>query len=103
MRENAEARLSGQILSTSATMLGACITVISVVRLLQVNTSTITVIDDIVAVGGGLFLMAALLSYLSIRSSQQRARRLEAAADVCFLVALTIVAAAGLMLAWELG
>ena len=100
MSETGEVRLSGQILSTSATMLGACITVISVVRLIEIHSSVMTVIDDIVAAGSGLFLVAALLSYLSMRS--QRAR-LEGVADVIFMIALTIVVVAGLMLAWELG
>jgi len=82
-------------------MLGVCITVVSVVRLLEVNASIGTVIDNIIAIDSILFLLAAMLSYLSIRSV--RRWRMETYADITFMLALVIMTIASVLLAWELG
>lgn len=94
-------RISGHILPASATMLGVCITVISLVRLLEENANTWTTIDEILAANSALFLCAAFFSYLSIRSPRAR-EQLEALADLTFVIALVVIAAASVMLAWEI-
>lgn len=83
-------------------MLGVCITVVGVVRLIETSHTVTTIIDNIVAIDSMLFLAAALMSYLAVRNGARR-WRLERYADIAFLVALSVLAIAGLMLAFEIG
>ena len=94
--------VSTHILPTSATMVGVCVTVVTIVRLIQANRAVTTIMDDIVAVDSAFFLVAALLSYLSVRSGQQ-SQRLERWADLVFMLGLTLMVAVSFLLAWELG
>jgi hypothetical protein len=103
MNGNASSRdVSTHILPTSATMVGVCITVVTLVRLLQINRAVTTILDDIVAVDSTFFLVAAILSYLSVRSHEHSAR-LERWADFVFMFGLTMMVVISFMLAWELG
>ena len=103
MNGNSTSRdVSTHILPTSATMVGVCITVVTIVRLIEANKAFTTIMDDIVAVDSAFFLVAAILSYLSVRSGQQ-SQRLERLADLVFMLGLTIMVGVSFLLAWELG
>ncbi len=91
--------LSGHILPTSATMLGVCMTVVSIIRLLRLGHFA-TLVDRFLALDGLIFLGSAALSYLSLRDRQLRG--LEEYADTAFMVALTIMAVCGVLLAFAL-
>src|SRR5687767_2681108 len=84
---NSQSPLSAHILPTSATMIGVCITVIGLVRLFEAAGDASTIIDKIVAGDSLMFLAAAFMSYLSMRSGRRR-RHLESYADVVFMIAL---------------
>ena len=94
--------ISRHILPTSATMVGVCITVISIVRVMEVHGAISTVIDDIVAVDSAMFLIATILSYVSIRSPRL-GRRVERCADLVFIAGLAVMVVASFLLAWQLG
>lgn len=94
--------ISQHILPTSATMVGVCITVIGIVRLLEAHEAIATVIDDIAAVTAIMFLMSTLLSYVSLRTLRDTIK-LERLADLVFLAGLILLVVCGIMLAWELG
>ena len=94
--------ISQHILPTSATMVGVCVTVIGIVRLIEVNLAIATVIDDVAAVAAVLFLLSTMLSYAGLRTPHDTPR-LERCADLVFLGALSLLAMCGVMLAWELG
>jgi hypothetical protein len=96
------ADISQHILPTSATMVGVCITVISIVRVIEVHGAFSTIIDDLVAVDGAMFLIATILSYTAIRSPNME-RRIERFADLVFLAALAFMVAASFLLAWQIG
>ena len=100
MRENRD--VSRHILPTAATMVGVCVTVISIVRVIEVHAAVSTMIDDLMAVDGLFFLGSALLSYASLRTSRDTTT-LERIADGLFLLGLTITVVASFMLAWEMG
>jgi hypothetical protein len=103
MNGNSNTRdVSAHILPTSATMIGVCITVITIVRLLQADKAATTAMDDVVAIDGTFFLVAAICSYLSVRS-QQHSQRLERWADIVFMLGLMLMVIVSFMLAWELG
>lgn len=78
--------LSHHILPNSATMVGACITVISIVKSLHPNLANY-VIDKALAIDSVLFMSSALLSFSSIRSARYSAS-LERWAEIVFLLGL---------------
>lgn len=92
--------LSSHILPTSATMVGVCMTVISIVKLSHAGAAGV-LIDKILAFNSVLFLLSAVFSYLSLRTRNDP-RRLENLADNTFMIGLTFMAAASFVLAFEL-
>jgi len=94
--------VSRHILPTSATMVGVCVTVVSLVRLMEVTGHISTVIDNVMAFDSILFLGSSVLSYLSLRTAHDT-RVLERYADILFLAGLVLVVVASFMLAWEFG
>jgi hypothetical protein len=93
-------RLSNHILPTSATMVGVCMTVISIVTLSK-RAGLGQYVDEILAVDSALFLLSALFSYLSIRSPR-RAQQLESFADALFLIGLGFMVIAAFLLSFDL-
>lgn len=100
MRRDEVPSLSGHILPASATMVGVCMTVISIVKITpQLDAS---LIDEALALDSVLFLASAILSFVSMRSAE-RGTRLERWAETMFLVALGFVAIVAVILAFEFG
>ncbi len=80
------------ILSVSAAMVGVCLTVIGVIRVVITLRKADTFADDLLALDASLFLVAALSAYWALRTrSAQRMYRLERFADVVFLAALVLM------------
>lgn len=96
--------LSHHIMPTSATMVGVCMTVIGIVRLLE-RGATATYTSEILAVDAVFFLASTLLSFMSLRMEtvQGQGRQSEKLADWLFLLGLLIMVAAAIMLAWKIG
>lgn len=70
-------------------MVGVCLTVIGIIRLVITIQQIDTFADDLVAVDGILFLIASILSYWALRTrSKQRIYSLERIADFLFISAL---------------
>ena len=91
MRRN-DNNLSHHILPNSATMVGVCIMVISIVKSLPAD-SVNYFIDKALAVDSLLFMVSALFSFLSIRF-ESSLLRFEWWAEVIFilgLVSMTII------------
>lgn len=78
--------LSHHILPTSATMVGVCIMVISIVKSMAPGLA-FYLIDKALAVDSILFMISALLSFSSIRLNQST-ERLERWAEIIFLIGL---------------
>jgi hypothetical protein len=78
--------LSHHILPNSATMVGACIMVISIVKSMGPGLAN-HLIDKALAIDSLLFMISALLSFSSIRLKQST-ERLERWAEMIFLVGL---------------
>jgi len=94
-----EARgLSAHILPTSATMIGVCMTVLSIGRLRR-NGSSGVLIDKLLAFDALVFLASAVLSFASIRSRHQGPRH-ERRAELLFLAGLAILALGAVVLAF---
>lgn len=86
MRKYNSSDLSHHILPNSATMVGACIMVISIVKNLDPGLTNY-LIDKALAVDSLLFMISALLSFSSIRL-EQSTDRLERWAEIIFLLGL---------------
>lgn len=95
--------LGAHIFTVSAQLVGICLTVLG---LFQVMTRLQTVgrfADGLLAVDAIAFLGACVFSYASLRShTLEHQRRLERAADVCFGVALVLMTAVCVLIAWRL-
>jgi hypothetical protein len=77
------------IFTVSAAMVGVCLTVIGIIRIVISIRKTDTLADDLLAMDAVLFLASCLSSYLALRTrSTRRLHGLERFADITFLVAL---------------
>ncbi|MGZ8191710.1 MAG: hypothetical protein ACXWTS_10860 [Methylococcaceae bacterium] len=92
--------LSHHILPNSATMVGVCIMAISIVKS-QPSDVINYVIDKALAIDSLLFMMSALLSFLSIRLLQSTLR-LERWAEMIFIVALVSMTLIAVIFSFEI-
>ncbi len=77
------------IFTVSSAMLGVCLTVIGLIRVVITLGRADTVADDFLAGDALLFLVSCLLSYWALRSrSVRRMHRLEKIADEIFIIAM---------------
>ncbi len=98
--DSKERRLADHILPSSATMIGVCMTVISVAHLIPKHSISRHV-NEMLALDSLFFLGSALLSYFSIRHPH-KAARYERRADTIFLIALSLMVVVGFVVAFEL-
>jgi Kef-type K+ transport system membrane component KefB len=77
------------IFTVSSAMVGVCLTVIGLIRVVITLGSADTLADDLLAGNALLFLISCLLSYWALRSrSSRRMHRLEKFADGIFIIAM---------------
>ncbi|NDP39751.1 MAG: hypothetical protein GZ093_13525 [Rhodoferax sp.] len=90
--------LSTHILPTSATMIGVCMTVLSIGHL-GAGGAWHMVIDKLLAIDALVFLASALLSFISMRLNPL-STSYEARAEVIFVAGLGLLALAAVALAF---
>jgi len=101
--KNKERDIAAHIFTTSSVMVGLCLTIISVMRSLPKTGEIKTMVDDLIAVGALVFLVACFLSYAVLRSRHlRRMHRVESLADGVFLLGLTILAVACGLFVWTI-
>lgn len=82
------------IFTVSAAMVGVCLTVIGLIRVLIAFRQIETIADDLLAGNAILFLVSCLLSYWALRTrSLRRMHRVERFADGIFLFAMSVMTA----------
>ena len=82
------------IFTVSSAMVGVCLTVIGLIRVVITLGKADTLADDLLASDALLFLTSCLLSYAALRArSYRRMHRIERAADVVFIVAMMMMTA----------
>ncbi len=98
----ASKELSRHILPTSATMIGVCVTLVGLVKVVE-SRSGPSHVDEYAALAAILFLVSVAASYLSIRyAGQNRAsERYERIADVLFLAGLLGITVIAVLFAYE--
>ena len=96
-----EADLCIHIFTASAALVGVCLTVIGLIRIVVTTTQVGTIADDLLACDAMLFMIACMLSYWALRSrSVRRVHRIERAADTIFLLGLVIMTVTGGVVTW---
>ncbi len=82
------------IFTVSAALVGVCLTVVGLFRLITELKSVSTIGDDLLVFDALGFLSSCILSYYGLRArSQGRKRRVERLADGIFLASLVLMAA----------
>jgi hypothetical protein len=82
------------IFTVSSAMVGVCLTVIGLIRVVISLGRIDTLADDLLALDAFLFLLASLLSYRALRTrNKRRMHRVERVADVLFTVAMILMTA----------
>jgi hypothetical protein len=77
------------IFTVSSAMVGVCLTVIGLIRVVITLGIADTLADDFLAADALLFLISCLLSYWALRSrGLRRMHRLEKIADAIFIIAM---------------
>jgi hypothetical protein len=78
------------IFTVSSAMVGVCLTVIGLIRVVITLGKADSLADDFLAIDALLFLTSCLLSYWALRSrAMRRMHRLERIADGIFIFAMT--------------
>lgn len=95
-----EPRVSAHILPTAATMVGVCMTVLSIGRLGRSGRAAM-LLDKTLAADAVLFLASAVLSFGAIRAPGGGVRQ-ERWAEMVFLLALAVLVVAALALAFAI-
>src|SRR5438045_9565964 len=79
------------IFTVSSAMVGVCLTVIGLIRVVITLGKADTLADDLLASDALLFLTSCLLSYAALRArSLRRMHNIEPAADFVFILAMVV-------------
>jgi len=97
--ENNKKNISRHILPASSNLLGLCFVILSFIKLTKLSAENI--IDELVAVGISFFLIASVLSYISMRV-KRKAELYEKIADIIFLAGLGFLTLISLVIVFEL-
>jgi hypothetical protein len=82
------------IFTVPSAMVGVCLTVIGLVRVVITLGKADTVADDLLAGDALLFLVSCFVSYAALRSRRvPRMRRIERVADGVFILAMIVMVA----------
>jgi hypothetical protein len=88
-----EEDISIHIFTVSAAMIGVCLTVIGLIRVVITLGKADTVADDLLAGDAFLFLVSCLLSYSALRfRTKRRMHYRERIADGIFILAMILMA-----------
>lgn len=91
------------IFTVSAGLVGVCLTVIGLFRVIHRLSQDGHIADNLIAIDALGFLAACLFAYLALRAhNPARRRRLQQFADVAFLLALGFMVAICGLIAYEL-
>lgn len=86
--------LSSHILVTASTMIGVCLTVITIFKVTNFHLKTYA--DELLGLDALLFIISCFLSYMSIR--QENNKKIEFIADNLFIGAMSIMVVVGILI-----
>lgn len=98
-----EKDISIHIFSVSAAMVGVCLTVIGIIRIVLTIKYADTLADDLLAADAILFLIACILSYWALRTRNiKRLHRIENMADSVFILALSLMVVVCIFITYQI-
>ncbi|NGY06332.1 hypothetical protein [Solimonas terrae] len=98
-----EERLLERLMSTSSTMTGVCVALLSVVQLIADSRKVQTLADDALAIDSLFFLLCCYLSIWALRTQRrERTRLLAVAVDYLFLIGMTGLVVIGFMIVYTI-
>ena len=102
-KKTLEEDISIHIFTASAALVGVCLTVIGLIRVVVATINIDTIADNLLAVDALLFLASCLLAYWALRTrSIRRMYRVERAADAIFIAGLLLMTGVCSIIAYEL-
>ncbi len=91
------------IFTVSAAMVGVCLTVIGLIRIVITIQKNDTLADDLLATDSLMFLTSCILSYVALRTRKvRRMHNVERIADFVFLAAILMMAAICLFITYAI-
>lgn len=91
-KSHLEEDISIHIFTVSAAMVGVCLTVIGLLRLVISVREIKTFADDILAIDSLFFLVSCLLSYWALRTRIRcRMHKIERVADTIFIIGMLLM------------
>lgn len=98
-----EERLLERLLSTSASMTGVCVALLSVVQIIADSRKVQTLADDALAIDSLFFLICCYLSIWALRTRhRERVQALAVAVDYLFLIGMTGLVIVGFMIVYTI-
>src|SRR5277367_3847447 len=103
LEQIAEVDVAEKVFGNAPNMLVLCLTVIGLIKIYTRFEKITTLADNFLAFVALGYLVATVLSYLAIRAKRSsRQMKLAQAADVLFLVSLTLTAAVAMFMTFAL-
>ncbi len=94
-KESATTRqIASYIFSGSNTMVGVCLTIITLFRIMKTGLQTYA--DEVLAYDTSIFIIASLLSYIALRKTDNQL--IEKMADIFFFTGMIVLFVVGLMI-----
>jgi hypothetical protein len=91
------------IFTVSAAMVGVCLTVIGLIRIVITIREKDTMADDLLSADALLFLTSCMLSYWALRTRKvRRMHRVERFADNVFLLAMLLMAGVSVFITYAI-
>ena len=101
-QEEIDQELCVHIFTVSAGLVGVCLTVLGLFRVIFRVSKVHEISDGLVAIDALGFLVACVLAYLGLRANSKSSRkRLQLWADVAFLISLTFMVVTACLIAYE--
>jgi hypothetical protein len=89
------------VLTVSSGMVGVCLTAIGLVGIMKSLSKLETLVDELLALGGVLFMTTAILSFLGLRTRLAKSwSGFTRTLDLIFCLGLVLVVIATLLLTW---
>jgi hypothetical protein len=103
LEQSVQVGIAEKVFTNSPNMLVLCLTVIGLIKIYTRFEQITTLADNFLAFVALGYLVATVLSYLAIRATRSsRQMKLAQAADVLFLVSLTLTAAVAMFMTFAL-
>ncbi|WP_413626462.1 hypothetical protein [Luteibacter sp. Lutesp34] len=91
------------ILTSSSVMVGVCLTVVGVLRVVITLQSADVIGDDLLTINTMVYLAAALLAYCGLRTrNRRRNHKLEYAADMTYLAGMVFTVVNTAFITWAM-